>query len=239
MKKVNFKDIIIREGPDYIIINKPPYISSLDERMGEATSIVRLAKEYHPDAQLCHRLDKETSGILVIAKNSAAYRHLSMQFEHREVTKIYHALVEGIHDLKDIAVNAPIAILDKGLVKIDKNKGKEAETGFNTLEVFTGYTLLECMPVTGRLHQIRIHLTFLNAPIAGDIQYGGKELYLSQIKRKFNLKKDTEEEPLMKRVALHAFSIQFIDLEGHEVYTEAEYPKDFAVLVKQLRRYSA
>ena len=238
MKKVNFKDLVIRENEDYIIINKPPYISSLDERLGEAPSILRLAKEYHADAQLCHRLDKETSGILLIAKNSEAYRSASMQFEHREITKVYHAVVEGIHDLKGIAINAPISVLDKGLVKIDRHKGKDAETIFNTLEVFSGYTLLECMPVTGRLHQIRIHLTFLKAPIVGDVQYGGQQLFLSQIKKKFNLKKDTEEEPLMKRVALHSFSIQFIDLQGNEAYTEAEYPKDFAVLVKKLQQYS-
>src|SRR6185437_5470109 len=130
MKKVNFKDIIIKEDEDYILINKPPYLSSLDERLGKAPSILRLAKEYHADAQLCHRLDKETSGILVIAKNSEAYRHLSMQFEHREVNKVYHALTEGIHDFgqQEMVVNVPIAALDKGLVKIDRTKGKMAET---------------------------------------------------------------------------------------------------------------
>jgi len=240
MKKVNFKDIIIKEDEDYILINKPPYLSSLDERLGEAPSILRLAKEYHADAQLCHRLDKETSGVLVIAKNPEAYRHLSMQFEHREVNKVYHALAEGIHDFgqQEMVVNAPIAALDKGLVKIDRTKGKIAETAFSTLEVFSGYTLMKCMPITGRLHQIRIHLSFIKSPIAGDTQYGGKEIYLSQFKKRFNLKKDTEEEPLIKRVALHAFSIQFSDLQGNEVYAEAEYPKDFDVLIKQLQRYS-
>ena len=84
------------------------------------------------------------------------------------------------------------------------------------------------------MHQIRIHLSFLKAPIAGDEVYGGKLFYVSSIKRKFNLKKMSEEQPLMKRMALHAFSLEFALLDGEKKTVEAPYPKDFQALMRQL-----
>jgi 23S rRNA pseudouridine955/2504/2580 synthase len=238
--RLNFKDLIIFENEDYIVINKPPYIASLDERQADnSQSILRLAKEYADDAQLAHRLDKETSGVLAIAKNPAAYRHLAMQFEHRQVAKRYHAVVNGTHDLDMIAVYLPIAQKrDETQVTIDRQKGKEAETVFNTIKVYRNYTLVECMPITGRMHQIRIHLVCLKAPIVCDPTYGGEMIYLSDLKRKFNLKKDTDELPLMKRVALHSHSLTFKLLNDEVITVVAPYPKDFEVLVKQLEKFS-
>jgi 23S rRNA pseudouridine955/2504/2580 synthase len=84
------------------------------------------------------------------------------------------------------------------------------------------------------MHQIRIHLTLLGAPIVGDNIYGGKPFYLSQIKKGFNLKKDTTEEPFMKRMALHAFSLEFKDLQGETIKVEAPYQKDMHALIRQL-----
>jgi 23S rRNA pseudouridine955/2504/2580 synthase len=238
--RLNFKDLIIFENDDYILISKPPHIASLDERQADnSQSILRLAKEYADDAQLCHRLDKETSGVLAIAKNPAAYRHLSMQFEHRQVEKRYHAVVNGTHDLEMISVYLPIAIKRDGtMVAIDRQKGKEADTIFNTMKVYRNHTLVECMPITGRMHQIRIHLVCLKAPIVCDPTYGGEMIYLSDLKRKFNLKKETEEQPLIKRVALHAHSLTFRLLDDEIIKIEAPYPKDFEVLVKQLDKFS-
>ena len=238
MKTVRFEDLILLENDNYIIINKPPFISSLDERFGENTSIKKLATDYYPDAQLCHRLDKETSGVLAIAKNPEAYRHLSMQFEHREVTKIYHALVEGVQDFEEMVVDYPILNTTHGTVKIDP-RGKMAETRFKIVKAYRKYTLLKCMPVTGRLHQIRIHLMAAKASIVGDETYGGHPFFLSSIKKRYNLKNLTEELPLIQRVALHAFSLEFQDLTGEQLYIEAPYPKDFAVLIRQLEKYSA
>jgi 23S rRNA pseudouridine955/2504/2580 synthase len=240
VKNVNFKDLIIFENNDYILINKPPYLSSLDERTQDKhQSILRLAKEYSDDAQLCHRLDKETSGVLAIAKNPAAYRHLAMQFEAREVTKRYHAIVNGVHSLENISVYLPIAQLRDGTgVRIDREKGKIAETIFNTLKVYRHYTLLECMPITGRMHQIRVHLQCLKAPIVCDPMYGGNDILLSQLKsRNFNLKNGTEELPLIRRVALHAHSLTFRLLDGEVLTVEAPYPKDFSVVIKQLDKF--
>jgi len=236
MKKIDFKDVIIDECADYYFINKPPYISSLDERDLTASSIKNWAKEYNSDSMLCHRLDKETSGVLVIAKNPEAYRHLAMQFEHREVSKVYHAVSEGLLEFKDKEIDQPILKMSNGFGKIDRLKGKEAVTFISTLQAFKKHTLLECKPVTGRLHQIRIHLAHLKASIAGDEKYGGHAVFLSALKRNFNLKKETEEQPLMKRVALHAYSITFKGLKGEVINAKASYPKDFEVLLRQLEK---
>jgi len=237
--KISFADLIVFENEDYILINKPPHLASLDERNADKPiSILRLARGYHADAQLCHRLDKETSGILAIAKHPEAYRHLAIQFEHREVTKRYHAVVNGIHDFEDISVYLPISpIKDGTAVKIDRLKGKIAETIFNPLKAYRDATLVECIPITGRMHQIRVHLMCLKSPIVNDPTYGGKPIFLSQLKRNFNLKKDTDEQPLIQRVALHARSLTFALLNGERTQFEAPYPKDFDVLVKQLEKY--
>lgn len=237
--KLNFESLIVFENDDYILINKPPHVAALDERTTDKSgvSIVRLAKAYHANAQLGHRLDKETSGIMAIAKNPEAYRHLAMQFEHREVAKRYHAVVNGLHDFDMVSVYLPIApIKDGTAVRIDREKGKIAETIFNTIRAYKKHTLVECMPITGRMHQIRVHLMCLKAPIVNDPTYGGDSIYLSDIKRKFNLKKDTEEQPLIQRVALHAHSLTFTQLNGDEATFEAPYPKDFDALVKQLEK---
>ena len=98
--KLKFEDLILWEDADYFVLNKPPFVSTLQDR-ADPTNLLALAKEYSDDAQACHRLDKDTSGAIAFAKNPEAYRHLSMQFEHREVSKIYHAVVDGIQDFKD------------------------------------------------------------------------------------------------------------------------------------------
>jgi len=231
--KLQFEDLILFQDDDYIIVNKPPFLSTLEDRQ-DNTNLLRLAKEYTSDAQVCHRLDKETSGALAIAKHPEAYRHLSIQFEKRQVVKIYHAVVDGIHNFTDELVDAAIQKHDDGVVKINRREGKPAQTYFTSLAPYRFHTLMECRPVTGRMHQIRIHLTILGAPIVGDEQYGGKPFYLSQVKRTFNLKKDTVEEPFIKRMALHAFALEFDNMRGEKTKIEAPYQKDMQALVRQL-----
>jgi len=239
LKKASFSDLILFENEDFFLINKPPHTATLDERHGDrGESMLRQAKAYWPDAQVGHRLDKETSGVLIFAKHPVAYRHISMQFEHRQVTKVYHAVVGGIHEFTGVLVNLPILPLKIGVVKIDKLEGKLAETVFNTLKVFKSHTLVECMPFTGRMHQIRIHLQCLGAPIVMDKLYGGPEIYLSEIKRKFKLAKATEELPLISRVALHARALNFELMNGERMNVEAPYPKDMEALVTQLEKNS-
>jgi len=235
MKKIKFSDLIIFENDNYIVVNKPPLLSTLDDRASN-TNLLLLARSYAEDAQACHRLDKETSGALLFAKNPEAYRHASIQFEKREVAKIYHAVVDGIHDLNGVEVSKPLQITGKGLVKINMREGKEALTVFNTITAYKYHTLVECIPTTGRMHQIRVHLASLKASISNDELYGGELLYLSKLKKKFNLKKWTEERPIINRFALHAFKLIFNDLDEGLIEVEAAYPKDFRVLVEQLQK---
>lgn len=236
MKYPVFKDLILFENDDYIIINKPPFVATLEDRALNATNILKLARQYWPDAQVCHRLDKETSGALALAKNNEAYRHLSMQFEHREVSKLYHAVAWGVHDFEDLLVDRAIEPGLKGKAKMTRS-GKPAQTYFRIMEKYSQHTLIACKPVTGRMHQIRLHLAYLNAPIVGDTLYGGEHLYLSQLKKKFNLSKGSEEEPFIKRFALHSFQLGFMSLQNEPITIEAPYPKDFQVLLKMLRQH--
>jgi 23S rRNA pseudouridine955/2504/2580 synthase len=230
--KLRFEDLILWEDEDYFALNKPPFISTLQDRVDE-TNLLDQAKLYIEDAQVCHRLDKDTSGVIVFAKNPEAYRKLNMQFENRRVQKVYHAVVEGIHNFKEELVDAPILKQDDGISKISKT-GKPAQTWFNSIKSYTRHTLVECRPITGRQHQIRIHLSLLKTSITGDELYGGKPFFLSSVKRGFNLKKDTEEQPFIKRMALHARSIEFTSLKHESIIIEAPYPKDFQALMRQL-----
>ncbi len=231
--KLRIADHILFEDSDFILINKPPFVSTLADR-NDRVNILSLAREIEAGAQVAHRLDKETSGVLAIARNPEAYRHLAIQFEKRRVEKIYHAVVDGIHNFRDREVDLPILKQDDGVVKISHRDGKPSLTYFDSLSSFKKHTLVQCRPVTGRTHQIRIHLASLEASITGDSTYGGKPFLLSDIKRGFNLKKGSEEETFMKRMALHAWSLEFDDLRGVRRKIEAPYPRDMRALLRQL-----
>ena len=237
MRVPPISDLIIFENENLFIINKPPFVSSLDEREVGGMSIIRLAKQYVPDAQVCHRLDKETSGALIIAKNPATYRFIAMQFEKRQILKTYHAIVEGTHEFNQLSIDLPIINLGKGNVAISKSEGKTALTIFNSLKYYKHYTLVECAPVTGRMHQIRIHLATQRACIAGDDMYGGSPVYLSQMKRKYRLSSHEEELPIIKRFALHAYQVSLHIAEKEQITVTAPYPKDFAILIKLLDKF--
>lgn len=239
MPKLYFEDLILFENEDYLLINKPPLMSTLDERTADRkhTSLIDLLRRYQPAYRFCHRLDKETSGILAIAKHDQAYRHLAMAFERRKVIKIYHAISAGLHNFQQTKAEFPILKLSKkGMVTIDFRQGQKAYTTFQTLRHIGNFTLIEARPYTGRMHQIRIHLKALKAPIVGDEIYGGKFVYLSELKRNYKLSKYAEEQPIIQRVALHAFALQFTGLNGEAIYQEAPYPKDFAVLLKLIEK---
>lgn len=234
-----FNELIIHEDDNLIVINKPPFIASLDEREGGDVNILRLAKKYYADAQICHRLDKDTSGVLLIAKNPETYRLVSIEFERRRVNKVYHAIIQGTHVFTDLKVDLPILNQGNKNVSIDRANGKQAETIFNSLKFFNNYTLVECRPITGRMHQIRIHLATQHAAIVGDSMYRGKPVYLSQIKKRgYTLGKEQEELPIMKRFALHSKSVEF-KINDKLYQFEAEYPKDFSTLLKQLEKFDS
>lgn len=230
--KFNLAKAILFENDDYLVVNKPPFLSTLEDR-NEPINLLQSVRESEPDAQVCHRLDKETSGVLAIARHPEAYRSLSVQFEERTVEKIYHAVVDGIHKFEKELVDLPILKQRDGTVKIDR-LGKKAQTYFTTLKPFKNHTLVECRPITGRMHQIRLHLASLQAPICSDTTYGGKLFYLSSVKRGYNLKKHTEEEPFIKRFALHAHKLSFLGLNDEKIEVLAPFPKDLSALLNQL-----
>jgi 23S rRNA pseudouridine955/2504/2580 synthase len=240
-KRNNFKDWIILETEDYVFINKPAGISSLKERGNQnSDDILSLARLYQADMKLCHRLDKYTSGVMLLAKNEEALRSASIQFQRKEVGKLYHTLTQGSSKLDNEIVELPILIDEKRrTVRINKNLGKKSKTSFRTLQSFKGYSLIECTLFSGRMHQIRIHLSSIGHPIIGDELYGGKLLRLSQIKHKYNYNRTGEEQPIIKRFALHSFELTLKDLDGKEVCVKADYPKDFNVLLQALTKNSA
>ena len=237
MKRIKFEDQIVFENDNYVAINKPAGVASLHERLGEAESVIELAKKYKPDYQLCHRLDKETSGVLLISKHAKAYSHAAVSFEKRRVKKVYHAVADGIHKFENLEVDLPLITTRSGRSAVNKQKGKASKTIFNTIENFRHYSLIGCVPVSGRQHQIRIHLGSQNASIAADEIYGGKLPYLSKIKKNFTTNKTNEESPMISRFALHAYSLELEDMDETPLSIVAEYPKDMAVFVKQLRRF--
>ena len=238
MKFQRFEKDIIFENKDLIAVNKPSMISSLQDRIGVQPSIQDMALDYCDTSQLCHRLDKETSGVLLIAKNPETYREVAMAFEHRNIQKTYWAISDGRHYFQNITVDIPLSVSSRGKAKVDKNGGKDAETHFKVIENFKHFSLVECKPITGRLHQIRIHLATQNAPISGDLVYGGASPFLKFIKRQFNVTAEKELRPMISRAALHARAIA-LNLFGEELYIEAEPPKDFSVFLKLLRKYDA
>lgn len=238
MAGLNFDDLIIYEDNDIVAINKPPFIASLHERFdSNVQSIIQLVKDVNPEYALCHRLDRETSGVMLVAKNADAYRDLAIQFEKRTVKKIYHAVVSASVALENLVVDLPLFTDSKRRVQISKKSGKPSLTIFNTIKQYKHFSLLACEPQTGRLHQIRVHAASQNLPLVCDELYGGKVPELSLIKRKVKYGADETNKPMMSRVALHAFSISFISPDKGPVAISAPYPKDFNVLIKLLDKY--
>lgn len=239
MIKFSLKNDTAFENDDYLAINKPAGISSLHERVADGSSVIERVHAKYPQYQLCHRIDKETSGVLLLAKNNEAFKHANLQFERRKVSKLYHAIAQGVHNFNDLEVDLPLVTTRSGRSSVNSLKGKDSKTIFNSIERFGHYTLVEAKPITGRLHQIRMHLAAQQAPIAGDALYGAKMPMLSELKKNFSLGKYKEEKPMITRVALHAYNLKLKGMNDEDLDITAEYPKDLAVFLKLLRKYDA
>lgn len=148
---------------------------------------------------------------------------------------MYHAIVDGVANFEELLVDEPINAEQLGKIKIDYKNGKSAATIFQTFEKFKHFTLVGCKPITGRLHQIRVHLKSLNYVIAGDILYGGKLPYLYDIKKKF--KPGNTDNPLISRFALHAKKIGFNDCAGNWLEVDSDYAPDFELFLKLLHKW--
>ncbi len=189
-----------------------------------------------------HRLDFETSGVLLLAKSKPALILLANDFGNEKVQKSYVALVEGTPTENTFSTDAKLAPhpVKLGLMRVDPKRGKASQTDFSVVEKFVGYTLIRCHPRTGRTHQIPIHLRHLGLPIAGDALYGGAPLLLSQLKKDYHQKRGATELPLIGRVALHAegLAVQH-PTSGLPVQINAAWPNDLEVALKYLRRFAA
>jgi len=231
----SIEDLIVFEDDRLLAINKPFGISSLHERSGNSISIIELLKAYNPDAQLCHRLDRETTGVLLASKNSDTYRDIAIAFEKRQVAKTYFAVVHGQHRFENLNIELPLSITSRGKAKVDMRRGKSAHTIFNTVENFKNFSSVECKPISGRLHQIRVHLASQNAPIVADETYGGKLPYLSNLVHKHKIGREREDRPMIRRVVLHAYRIA-LELGTQKYEIEAPLSKDIDVFLKLLRK---
>ncbi len=188
-----------------------------------------------------HRLDCDTSGVLLLAKSKPALITLANLFGSEKPLKQYATLVQGTPTAEKFEVDAGLAPhpVRTGLMRIDPENGKRSRTIFGVLEKFSGWTLLRCEPHTSRTHQIRVHLRHAGLPIVGDERYGGKPLWLSRLKPNYRLKRGHEERPLISRTTLHAEQLTLLHpVTGETLTISAPWPKDFKVAVKYLRLFA-
>ena len=200
-----FKGMIIYEDDDLIIINKP---AGLAVQLGSKTKLAVdvMAKAYNPEARLVHRIDKETSGITVLAKNIETSRYMLHLFQNKQIHKKYLAIVSGKLGMLEGRIDKPL-VKNKETVCVDFEKGKNAITEFRVVKNLNkNRTLIEAIPLTGRTHQIRVHFSSVGYPIVGDRKYGG---------------------PKALRLYLHSSEISFQTRRGQTLIKKAPLPESF------------
>ncbi|MDA9952060.1 RNA pseudouridine synthase [Chitinophagales bacterium] len=237
MKKAGVK--VLHLDKNYIVVSKPSGLLTIQDRYkAEVPNLKQMLNDAYGEVLTVHRLDKETSGVICFARNTAAHKHLNTQFTNGLVKKIYWAFVQGRPAVDEGQVDMPILndMKNSGRMLIHK-EGKEALTYFRTLATFGNIALLECFPKTGRTHQIRVHCYYLGCPLLVDALYHQKAaFYLSKIKRSYRYTKFEEERPLITRLTLHAKSIQFKTIDGEMMEVGSDLPKDLKALLNQLEK---
>lgn len=239
---MKISELIIFENDDFIALNKPSGLLSIPDREGEEVSLKGLLQEKYSQIFTVHRLDRDTSGLIVFAKNEATHKHLSQQFEGRLTKKIYAGLVIGSPAETKGSINLPLAenMVQRGVMIVNR-RGKESLTDYEVMEDFRLYSWMQFQIHTGRTHQIRVHMKEIGHPIVCDAVYGdGKPVLLSSLKKKkFKLGKDVlEERPLMSRLALHAYQLTFTTIQGDKKELTAELPKDLKATIQQLQKWA-
>lgn len=231
---------IIFENEAFIAINKPAGMLSIPDREGKEPSLKSWLREKYGNIFTVHRLDRETSGVIIFAKDEATHKYLSGIFEDREVEKQYLGLVQGTLPQSQGSIDLPIIEHPaKQGVMITAKKGKESLTDYKVEEELGLFSLVRFQIHTGRTHQIRVHMQSLGHPIVCDDLYGdAKPVLLSSFKRNFKLSRDEEQErPILARLALHSQSLKFTDAQGTTHTFEAPLPKDMRALLQQLRKW--
>ena len=247
---------IIHEDDSIIAVNKASGIAVTGERWEpDAPRLDSLLREElnsgegtSEDSELfiVHRIDKETSGLVIFAKNRDAHKKLSLAFENREVEKTYIAIIHGRPSWPEGKTNCNLPLIPDGnkkhLTIIDKFRGKASLTDFTLLHSVGKYSVVEARPATGRTHQIRVHLSALGCPIVCDHLYGkharsGTEqgVFLSSFKRNWR-GNEADEQPLLSRLGLHAARL-VLNTEFERLVLEAPLPKDMASLIKQMEKW--
>jgi 23S rRNA pseudouridine955/2504/2580 synthase/23S rRNA pseudouridine1911/1915/1917 synthase len=230
---------IIYQDENILVVNKPLGMLVIPDRnIHENKTLVGILKNQLKQKLLVvHIIDRDTSGVLVFAKNPETHRNISAQFENSKIRKEYIALLSGVLEENKGTINKPLVTSGRN-VNIDIT-GKESITDFKTLENFRSYTLVNALPLTSRKHQVRIHFWSLGHPLAIDGEYGVSDpIFLSSFKRNYKIKKGKTEKPLISRLTLHAAALTLTPPGSSEEKTfEAPLAKDFEVVVKQLRKY--
>ena len=236
---------IIYEDDDIIVLNKQADMIVHPARGNTHGTLVNALAFYSDKLSsglgefrpgIVHRLDRDTTGVMVVTKNDSAQWKIARQFERRQIKKSYLAVVHGSPELTADRINAPLGLHPRVREKyaIRPEIGKEAITFYETIESFRGFSLLKLTPKTGRTHQIRVHLSYIKHPIVGDDMYGGKLVYPWQLKGT----DAAVEEPIIGRPALHAHTLEFKHpVTEKMVKFEATLPEDMQNLLDMLRKY--
>lgn len=240
---------ILFKDAHHLVVNKAAGVGCLSDRydLGRV-SLLELLRRDFPSAVLVHRIDLETSGLVLAALSTEAMRWLSAQFEERRVKKEYIAFVSGFAAFGELTVNRPVDKPQKkyesgsdapGFGTEKSRSAPEAVTSFRLLRNYRGFAKIHCLPKTGRLHQIRIHLSGLGLPVVCDSKYGGVTPMLSKIKKGYFKAAGREEVPLLKRLALHAWKICYTPFGEDEARTqEAPLPRDLSSFEGKLERFA-
>jgi 23S rRNA pseudouridine1911/1915/1917 synthase len=231
---------VIFENENFIGLLKPAGLLSIPDREGKDISLKKLLQEKYGPIYTVHRLDRDTSGVILFAKNEDTHKFLSQAFEGKTIEKHYLGIVNGTLNSKKGTID--LSIMEHpakyGVMVVNK-KGKQSVTDYEVKEEFGFYSLVQFQIHTGRTHQIRIHMQQLGHPIVCDEIYGNAQpILISSFKRNFKLSKSEEEErPILNRLGLHAHTLRFNDAQGKEYNLEAALPKDMKALLQQLAKH--
>ncbi len=228
---------LVHEDPRLVAFSKPPDLLCHPVGATFAWSLIGLARKRFPgeELRLCHRLDRDTSGVTLLARDLAADQHLKAAFKARQVRKTYLAIVRGQPDWDAITVDDPIGDDTSSPIKLKRGvrpDGQTARTAFRVLARLDGVALVSCRPQTGRTHQIRVHLAHVGAPILGDRIYGQPpEVFLSIYEGR--PLPDLPARLLHPRHCLHARALHAPHPDGHEVHVKAPLPADMAGVLQR------